>query len=105
MNNLHRRRTRLIDHAIGVLAGMAIVAFFIGTVPALIAAAVLVLFAAVLFAVQAIRAVQLNQISVEEVGGPGPNKGLGPKDLAMDLRVHGDPTVYRTADTKPGETP
>lgn len=48
---------------------------------------------------------QADQIFGEEIGGPGPNKGLGPKDLAMDLRVHGDPTVYRTADTKPGETP
>lgn len=47
---------------------------------------------------------QTARIFDEELGGEPDHKGLGPKDLAMDLRVDGDPTVYRTDDTEPGET-
>lgn len=41
----------------------------------------------------------------EELDREPDHQGLGPKDLAMDLRVHGDPTVYQTSDTEPGVTP
>lgn len=94
-------RARLLDYITGALSGLALAAFYIGTVPALIAAAAFILAAAVVFAVQAVRAVHINQIFREEIGGPSPHKGLGPKDFAMDLRVY--PTT-RTDDTEPGET-
>lgn len=110
MNDLRRLRGRLGDYAIGALSALAAAAFYAGTVPSLIAAAVLILAALAVFAAQAIWAVQVNQIFREEIGGPGLNKGLGPKDFAMDLRVDpaallydltvgfhdgDDPSVYR----------
>jgi hypothetical protein len=61
-------RHRLLDYVIGALSGLALAAFYIGTVPALIAAAVLILAVVVLVVVRAVRAVQINRIFRDELG-------------------------------------
>lgn len=68
MNDPRRLRGRLGDYAIGTLIGLAAAtAFYIGTIPALIAATVLILAAAAIFAAQMVWAVQINRIFREEV--------------------------------------
>jgi hypothetical protein len=91
---VYRIRGRLGDYAIGALSGLAAAAFYIGTVPALIAAAVLILAALAVFAIQAVWAVQINRIFREEV-----DEHRERDEFAMERRVE-----YRTPPTNTGET-
>lgn len=90
-------RGRLLDYVTGALAGLALAAFYVGTVPAFIAAVALIVAALTVFAVQVIRAVEINRIFREEVDEPRERD-----EFATELRVE-----YRTppADTDTtGET-